>query len=167
MKLSFVLSGFLCCLAAAQNALSPTSQEAAAEAAAAAKLLLSMPKCGVCAICFYSMDESNESLTACLPSNRRSSVSVFTHRPCMLLHQHDAPRTSSALRSNELHSPRRTQYAAHSTTYKRMESDIWQPRRTHQPPFATQMSPSAMQRLRLCTLPCSALQSPLFPSPCG
>ena len=37
MKLSFVLSGFLCCLAAAQNALSPTSQEAAAEAAAVRK----------------------------------------------------------------------------------------------------------------------------------
>lgn len=115
MKLSFVLSGFLCCLAAAQNALSPTSQEEAAAAAAAAKLLLSMPKCGVCAIYFYSMDDFNEIFTACLSSNRRSGVSVFTNRSCMLLHKHDAPGASPALRSRELFSQRLTQYAAQNT----------------------------------------------------
>ena len=114
-----------------------------------------------------SMEDTDGDIPACLPSNRRSGFSVFTYRPCMLLHQHDAPRAGSALRSNELHSPRRTQYAVHNTTHKRTRSDIWQPRRTHQPPFATQINPFAMQRLRSSTLPCSALQSLSFPSPCG
>jgi hypothetical protein len=166
MKLFFVFSSVLCCLAAAQNALSATSQEAA-EAAAAAKLLLSMPKCGVCAINLYPMDETDGNLPACLPSSRRSGVFMFTHRSCMLLHQHDAPGAGSALRSRELLSPRLTQYAPRTKTSKRTRSDIWQPRRTHQPPFAIQINQSAMQRRRLCTLPCSALRSLLLPLPCG
>ena len=120
MKLFLVLSSLLCCLAAAQNALSPTSQEAAAEAAAAAKLLMSMPKCGVCAICFYSMDKTDENAAAHLPYDRRGGVTMFTHRPRMFLHQHDAPRTGSALRSGKLLSPRRTQYALHTPTSERM-----------------------------------------------
>ena len=165
MKLFLVLSSLLCCLAAAQNALSPTSQEAAAEAAAAAKLLLSMPKCGVCAIRFYPMDETDENAAAHMPYDRRGGVTMFTHRPRMFLHQHDAPSAGSALRRGELLSPRRTQYVLHTPTSQRMrELTLLQPRRIHQPPFATQMSLSAMQRPQSCTLPCSALRSPWFPS---
>jgi hypothetical protein len=121
MKLFLVLSGLLCCLAAAQNALSPTSQEAAAEAAAAAKLLMSMPKCGVCAIRLYPMDKTDENAAAHLPYDRRSGVSMLTHRPRMFLHQHDTPRAGSALRSRELLSPRCTQYALHTPTSQRMK----------------------------------------------
>jgi hypothetical protein len=165
MKLFLVLSSLLCCLAAAQNALSPTSQEASAEAAAAAKLLFSMPKCGVCAIRFYPMDETDENAAAHMPYDRRSGVTMFTHRPRMFLHQHDAPSAGSALRRGELLSPRRTQYVLHTPTSQRMrELTLLQPRRTHQPPFATQMSLSAMQRPQSCTLPCLALRSLWYPS---
>jgi len=166
MKLSIVFSSVLCCLAAAaQNALSTQSSQEASAAVAAAKLLMSMPECGVRAVCSSQRTMLTKNIAAYLSSNRRSDVLLFTHRHRMLLQQHDPSSAGSALRRRKLHSPRVPQYEPHALTFQRLGSDTWQARRTHHPSSARRLT--ATNRIRSCTLLWSVLGSLFLQSFCA
>lgn len=165
MKLSFVISGLLCCLAAAQDAATTSQEASAAAAAAAAQLLLSMPKCGVCAIASCQETkltrisqlaclETAVAASPCSPTDIACSCSNMTLQAQVQL----CVAGSCTLRESLSTHP-------HNPALHRMGSDLLQARRTRRPPSVRRLT--AINRLQSCTSPCSALRLPSLPSFCG